>query len=574
MSKIPGPDRWVWRFVAGQPLDGHYRTDAKFWRRGRKALGKVEPRRWSYLSGAERLMWRLVIVCGPPAVGWQYWRHPGRTALLGAVLGVLGVVLAGWRGWRGWRRHKMHAKYEKPLHAVLAPLLGLPATMRAVDYINVPPTHRTKEDTPVVIELPKTFNPSPANKTLVVDAAMSKFERMNDDNTDAIFHTVGNPVLHLKMAPQPPDRVLWADHLELMDSLKPGQVFVGSGARSKPYIRDFTTGELVHGGFSVNTGGGKSSAVMGWIAQAMHSDPRITATVIDPKQSALPTCLVGIPGYRLANDPDNVPEMWDAIEAFEREMDRRRADRLVDPTLEFPLMFLVLDEMSEFADMIRETWEYVRENPEQFGYEGSVPKRAPIWRSIARILRMGREFGCRVLIFTQRLDNQSTGGIGLRDLLGWRGLGRFRKNQWMMLIGTLPVPKSVNRVGRWIYSDGEKEVWVQNVYGTEEELRDWASAGRRGAGTPVPHSPDDDASPGDSSASAQCDVKGLAAGAEYVGLTVAQFRHQRERRGPIPGEGLQGRSPTWTYRALDEFFDTGRVTPTAPLPGSGGEGQS
>lgn len=573
MSKIPGPDRWVWRFFAGQPLDGHYRTDAKFWRRGRRSLGKVDPRRWSYLSGAERLAVRLAAVCGPPAVGWQYWTHPARTTLLAAVLGVLGAVLGGWRGWRAWQRHEMHAKFEKPLHAVLSPLLGLPATVRAVDYITVPPTHRTKEETPVVIELPKEFNPSPANKTLVADAAMSKFPRMNEDNTDAIFHTVGRPVLHLKMAPQPPDSVPWADHLELMEELKPGQIFVGLGARSKPYVRDFTKGDLVHGGFSVNTGGGKSSAVVGWIAQLFHSDPRITATFLDPKQSALPACLVGIPGYRLANDPDNVPEMWEAIEAFEREMDRRRAARLVDPTLEFPLMFLVLDEMSEFADMTRETWEYVRENPEQFGYEGTVPKRAPIWRSIGRILRMGREFGCRVLIFTQRLDNASTGGIGLRDLLGWRGLGRFRKNQWVMLIGTMPVPKSINRVGRWIYSDGEKEIWVQNVFGTDQEYRDWAAVGRRGVDTPGEHSLADGVSPGDSSPSAQWDIKGLAAGAEYVGLSVAAFRKQRERKGPIPGEGLQGRSPVWTYRALDEFFGTGRVTETAPLPGTREAGQ-
>lgn len=573
MSKIPGPDNVLWHFIAGHPLDGHYRTDARFWRRGRKALGKVEPRRWSYLAGAERLLWRLVTLCGPPAVGWQYWTHPTRTALLGAVLAALGAILGGWRGWRSYRRHEMTSKYVRPLHAVLSPLLGLPATTRAADYIAVPPAHRTREDSPVVIGLPKTFNPSPANKTLITDAAMSKFPRMNDDNTDAIFHMVGNPVLHLKMAPQPPDSVPWADHLELMESLKPGQIFVGCGARSKPYVRDFTKGDLVHGGFSVNTGGGKSSAVIGWLSQLMHTDPRIMATFLDPKQSALPTCLVGIPGYRLANNPDNVPEMWDEIERFEREMDRRRAARLEDPTLEFPLMFLVLDELSEFADMTRETWEYVRENPEQFGYEGTVPKRAPIWRSIARILRMGREFGCRVLVFTQRLDNASTGGIGLRDLLGWRGLGRFRKNQWMMLIGTMPVPKSINRVGRWIYSDGETEKWVQNVYGTDQEYRDWASAGRRGEDTHAGHTADDDTSPGDQSESVKWDVKGLEAGAEYVGLTLGTFRKYRRDRGPIPGEGLSGRSPVWTYDTLDQFFDTGRITETDPPPVATGEGR-
>lgn len=572
MSKIPGPDRWMWRFVAGQPLDGHYRTDATFWRRGRKTLGKVEPRRWSYLAGAERLAVRLGVLCGLPAAGWQYWTDPGRTTLLAAVLGALGLVFAGWRTRRAWKRHAMVSKYVKPLHRVLTPLLGLPATVRGVDYITVPPTHRTREDTPVRIELPKAFNPSPANKRLVADAAMSKFPAMNDDNTDAIFHMVGNPFLSLKMAPQPPDRVLWGDHTEAIKALPAGKTFVGVGARDKPFIHDWTSGELVHVGISVNTGGGKSYGVVGWLAQELRKGA--SATFVDPKRSYLPEVLQGVPGYRLANNPDNPHEWWDEVSLFEREMDRRQDLLHKDRTLEFPLMFLVLDELSEFADVSRQLWEQIKVDPERYGYD-EIPKKAPVpvWRSLSRILRMGREFGCRVVVLTQRLDNASTGGIGLRDLFGMRALGKFRKNQWMMLVGTTPIPKSVNKVGRWIYTDGDKDVWVQNVYGEAEELRDWAFGDRRGKDTQHVHSEGDGVSPGDTSASVQWDIKGNAAGAEYVGLSVAAFRKQRERKGPIPGEGLSGRSPTWTYRALDEFFGTGRITETDPPPVAAEEGR-
>jgi hypothetical protein len=544
-------------------LDGHYRTDARFLRRGRKSLGKVEPRRWSYLAGAERLLWRLVAFCGPPAVGWQYWTHPARTELLGAVLAALGAVLGGWRGWRAWKRHEMTAKYVRPLHLVLSPLLGLPATVRPADYITVPATYRTREETPARIVLPRAFNSSPANRELVAGAAMSKLG-VNEDNTDAIFRMVGNPVLELKMAPQPPDLVLWADVSEQIEALPPGKTFVGLGARNKPFIHDWTSGELVHVGISVNTGGGKSYGVMGWIAQELRKGA--SATVIDPKQSYLPEVLQGVPGYVLANDPDNPLGWWNAIDVFETEMDRRRDLLHKDRTLEFPLMFLVLDELSEFADVSRQLWEEIKADPERYGYD-EVPKKAPVpvWRSISRILRMGREYGCRVVVLTQRLDNASTGGIGLRDLLGMRALGKFRKNQWMMLVGTTPIPKSINKIGRWIYTDGDKDVWVQNVYGTDVELRDWAR--------PVDTRRGDDLSPGDSSTSAQWDIIGNKAGAEYVGLPVGTFRKQRQKRGPIPGEGLQGRSPTWTRDALDRFFDTGRVTETAPPPVATGEGQ-
>jgi len=553
MSKIPGPDSLMWRFLAGQPMDGQYRTDARFFRRGRRQLAKVDPHRWSYLPGYQRSLVRLASTAAVPGVVWQYWTHPARTVAVAAVLGLLAALWGSWRAWRAWQRHDTYRRYVRPLHAALSPILGLPSTTRPLDYLEIPQTFRTREETPARIGLPQGFNPAPANREMVAGAALS-YLGLNEDNTDLIWHFVADPVLELKMAPQPPDRVNWADHLELMESLPPGEIFVGLGARDKPYVRNFNAGEVVHGGFSVQTGRGKSAAAMAWSAQALHSDPTTTVTFIDPKQSALPTCLVGVPGYRLANDPDNVLEMWDAIYAFEAEVVRRRRSRILDPTLEFPLMYLYLDELSEFMDMSRETWTDIRENPEAYGWEDSLPKTAPIIRSIARILRMSREYGGRVMVFTQRLDNAATGGIGLRDLFGWRGLAGFRKNQWMMLIGTMPVPKSVKRIGRWIYSDGDKEVWVQNVYGSPEELRDWAMADRRAVDTRVGHSSVVGASPGDSPRSVQWELVGLQAGADHIDMPVGTFRKHRAKYGPIPGEGLQGRSPTWMKEDLDKWI--------------------
>lgn len=553
MSKIPGPDRWVYRFVAGQPLDGHYRTNARFFKRGTRLLAKVEVHRWSYLPGWQRSAWRFTAIALLLAGTWGYvWHRQGLYA--GSAAGAfLGAVWGSWRLWRAWERHEVARDYLRPLHAVLGPMLGLPLTTRPTEYLTVPKTYRTKEDTPAVIRLPSGFNPAPANKDQVSNAAMA-YLRINEDNTDVTFHMSANPTLELKMAPQPPNRVLWKDYTSVMAALPAGEIFVGLQARNAPYVRDFNAGEVVHGGFSVNTGGGKSNAAMTWIAQMLHNDWRTLVTFIDPKQSALPACLVGVPGYTLANDPDNVPEMWDAIERFEAEVIRRRRARIDDPTLEFPLMYLFLDELSEFMDMSREFWEEVREDPERYGYEGKMPKRPPIIRSIARILRMAREYGGRVLVFTQRLDNAATGGIGLRDLFGWRGLAGFRKNQWMMLIGTMPVPKSIRRVGRWIYSDGDKEVWVQNVYGTPEELRDWAAVNRRpGVDTQAGHLDDDDVSPADSGRSVQWDIIGLAAAAEYLEMPYETFRKRRSRLGPIPREGMQGRSPVWQRKDLDEW---------------------
>lgn len=553
MSKIPGPDRWLYRFVAGQPLDGHYRTDARFFRSGTRLLAKVDVHRWSYRPGWQRSAVRLSAIAALLTGTWGYcWHRDGLYRALVAVAALL-ALYAVLRAWQAWRRHEVSRDYLRPLHAVLRPMLGLPPTTRPTDYLDVPRTYRTKEDTPAVIRLPAGFNPSPANKEQVSNAAMS-YLRINEDNTDQIWSMGSAPTLELKMAPQPPDRVLWADHMERMEALAPGEMFVGLQARNAPYIRDFNAGEVVHGGFSVRTGGGKSAAAMSWVAQWLHADPETTVTFVDPKQSALPACLVGVPGYTLANDPDDVLGMWDVIFRFEKEIIRRRRLRIEDPTMEFPLMYLILDELSEFMDASREVWEDVREDPEEYDWEGKTRKRPPIITSIARILRMSREYGGRVLVFTQRLDNAATGGIGLRDLLGWRGLAGFRKNQWMMLIGTMPVPKSIKRVGRWIYSDGDKEVWVQNVYGTPQELRDWASANRRpGVDIRAGHSRDDDVSPGTMRAGVQWDIVGNDAAAAYLGIPYETFRKRRRSHGPIAGEGREGRSPAWMRPDLDRF---------------------
>lgn len=548
MGKIPGPHSVVWRFVAGLPLDGYYRTDARFWHRGVRLIAPIAARRWSYLPGWQRATVRLGFVIGLPALAWQALTHPTRTILGAAGITLLAALYGGWRLRQAFRDHRVTRTYVKPLHAVLAPVLGLPPDTRAGDYITVPASFRTREDTPVRIALPRSFNPVKGSKELLSGAVLPKLG-LNEDNTDVIFHLVGNPVMVCKMAPQPPDRVPWAEHVEFMRALEPGQVFVGLGARAKPYTRDFRPGDVVHGGFNVQTGFGKSAAAMGWIAQVLGNDPDAQATYIDPKHSALPMALVGVPGYTLANNPDDVEEMWTAIELFEEEFDRRMKARNADPTLEFPLMWLVLDELSEFADITSEKWDEIRE-------KGSK-KTAPIWRSIARILRMGREFGCRVIVFTQRLDSRSTGNIGLRDLFGWRGLAGYRRNHWMMLIGTTPIPRSVHHIGRWIYSDGSKELWVQNVYGAPKELRDYALTGRRPVDTHRGHTPLTRSVPAKTAVNVQWDIIGLQAAADYLQIPVSTFRKRRQRAEGIDGEGVVGRSPAWMRTDLDKF--DGRV---------------
>lgn len=534
----------MWRFVAGLPLDGHYRTDARFWHRGTRLVGTVTVRRWSYLPGYQRSLIRLCVLAAIAAGTVGAKLEPGWTLAAVGVLAASAALYAAVRLFQAVRDHRVTRTYVNPVHAVLAALLGLPPTTRGSDYIDVPSSFRTNEDTPVRIKLPDRFNPAMGNRKMLTDAVLPKLG-WTVDMADVTFHLVGNPVMVIKMAPQPPDKVLWTDHVEFMRELEPGQIFVGLGPRSKPYIRDFREGEVVHGGFNVQTGYGKSSAALAWIAQQMGNDPGVLVTFLDPKGSPLPTCLTGVPGYTLYNDPDDVESMWTGIELVEEEMDRRRRTRIEDPTAEFPLYFLYLDELTEFAELTADKWEELREKGQK--------KTAPIWRSISRLLRLGREYGIRLIMFTQRLDNRSSGGIGLRDYMGWRGLAGFRRNQWLMLIGTLPVPKSINKKGRWLYSEVDRELWVQNVYGTPEQLRDYALSGRRPGDTHRGHSHATRVAPAETLVSVQWDIIGLQAAADYLGIPVGTFRKRRARAEGIPGEGIVGRSPAWMRADLDVF---------------------
>lgn len=539
----------TWRAITGQMMNGVRRTDASFFRAGIKRDAGLKPiRRWSFRPGYQRALLRVIPAVLGAGLAWA--AMAGRTwVLAGYVAGIAaGLAWCGHWAYRRSQQWQMRRKFILPTHYMLTALLSLPPTLRPEEYIQVPASFRTNEKTPVRIVLPRTFSPSAKNNQAVIESVLPKLG-CNQDNTDSWIEAVGQPVLYAKMAPQPPKMVLWADVTAHLDACKTGEIFVGLGARNAPYFHNFTEGDDPHGGFNGQTGSGKSVAVMAWVAQFLHQDAKAMVTFIDPKRSALPQCLVGVPQYRLANDMKNVEEMFEAIADFHEEMMERQEARFSDPTLEFSRMVLVLDELSVFADVVSQWWEnnkdwwWEENKPERSS--NKPPKRAPVWVHIADLLRMGREFGVNVLAFSQRFDHAASGGFGLRDLFGWRGLSNFRPNAWKMLIGTTPIPKSVNLRGRWIYDDGSSQKWVQNVLATPQELRDWA----------LNHEPHADDSPAYEAIKALPGsglLVGNEAAAEYLGIPVNTFLTRKKRAGLIPYQ-RQGKSPVYRQSQLDSL---------------------
>lgn len=565
--------RLGWRFLSGAPLDGRQRTDATWWRAGTKSLDPKITRysRWSARRRAERSWIRISCTILAAMLAWAYLTHPTLTLVLGAYTVFAFGVWQIYRAWTAWLMRHHQSTYIRPLHVAMSAALHLDPHLPADKYIRVPVGFRTSETAESRVYLPETFDPSPAAKKQAEDLVRAKLD-VSPTSHDLGWELKGRPYIVLTLAPTPPTLVPWADWIDYMNALPAGEIFLGLDKKKKPYTGSFNI-EDPHWGFSVGSRRGKSTQAMSIAAQILHQHPDNQVAGIDPKMTSFDP-LIGVPRFTCANHPKQVDQMWALIESIATELDRRMEAESADVTLRhtWPCLALIVDEVNRFADLSADHWKSIKEK--------GAPATAPIWAVIAGLIWMGAQFNVHVIMYGQRLDARATGGIGLRDGLGFRGLAGFRPQQWLMLVGTAPIPKSQKKRGRFIYSDGQDETWVQNVLPTDQELRDYASTSRPvdvpataapealapalpmsdvlagtsslpaltpGPRTDIPRQATPDTEP----APATVWVVGLAAGAAHVGLSEAAFARRRTRSEGIPGETRQGNQPAWTTEALD-----------------------
>lgn len=456
----------LWRWMSGHPLDGIARTNATWFKPANKVLdpsGRVH--RWHHLPRVKRAGIRsgTTLTLGCVTCGLIF----ARTVTLLVVVSAGSVTLAtaaviAVRFLRQWHCDRIIAY---PLAAALAPLIETPI-MQARKAISLPPSFLTTSSGEIgTIALPDAFRAAPEQRKAVEHLVSSRLPV----DVEYAWHTTRKPLsLGILASPKPPDMVNFLDYVSQMEACQRGQVLIGLDRHKTLFHGSFNTDDP-HWGFSVGSGRGKSTFLQCTAAQILHNDPGATLDGIDPKMSSLDP-LIGIPGVGIACDPRNVQEMWDRITEFKTVMFDRLDALKADPTIEFPIKLLVIDEVNTCASMWAAYWKSIKSKTD--------PATAPAWSDIAWICWMGRAARCHVIIVGQRLDDKATGGIGLRDSLGFRGLAGYRANQWMMLIGSPPVPRSQKPKGRWIYSDGQAETWVQNVYAKPEVIRDYAMAGR------------------------------------------------------------------------------------------------
>jgi hypothetical protein len=529
----------LWRHFTGHTYHGRPHTDATWFRRGTRALTVTgNAARWWWWPRAVRGAIRTAATAGAVAAAWGLAFHRAAAITGLEATAATGLLAAAWAAVRAFRRYRVDRDLVIPMAFLLAPLLSVPDASARKAITLKPGYAAIREGEVGSVTVPARFGLTADQRAAVEGVVIAKLpsEVEFDWRTKGRDHRVS-----LLASPKPPAMVRWSDSLGYLEACTPGQVFIGLDRHAKPFFGSFAIDDP-HWGFSCGSGRGKSTFLMSVLAQLFHQDPAASALGIDPKITSFAP-LAGVPGFRVASNPNDPAEMWKEIFAYEAMMQERLILLGQDPTLTFPISLLLLDEINQFSAMISAYWRDLKESGDP-----SVP---PVWMKIAAVLWMGRVANCHVIAVGQRLDDKATGGIGLRDSLGFRGLAGFRTAQWDMLVGTRPRPRSQKPKGRWIYDDGQDHTWVQNVYGSDIELRDYAMFGRKNADAP---------SPAGATALASIDtatgtgtwVVGLEAGAVAVGLELEAFRKRRQRSpgGKIPGEIRQGNRPAWTLDML------------------------
>jgi hypothetical protein len=284
----------------------------------------------------------------------------------------------------------------------------------------------------------------------------------------------------------------------------------------------------IHGG----SRRGKTSLLLLIAAQELRRGAE-RVTGIDPKRVSL-LALAGCgPAVELHNDPRDVPGMWAGVARF-RALVEQRYDLLTDdPTREFAPALLIIDEVSMFAGMSAAHWRKVKAK--------SDPALPPVWDDVSAVVWMGAQANAYAVAAGQRLDYQILGGM--LGSFGVRMLAGYGPADYARLVGVPPYLRSQKPRGRFLLYTGGELDWIQLVFGEPDELRAWVLDGRQG-GSDV----------GERVGSATSDViAGLAAGAEYLGLSEAAFRKRRERQGTVPGEFRVGNQPAWKPADLDRW---------------------
>jgi hypothetical protein len=333
------------------------------------------------------------------------------------------------------------------------------------------------------IKFPNNFEATEDQKRAVGSLVKSRFPyaveikwktAMDPDNKEESLVSC-----EIVIVPPLPKMVPFRDHIAEIENLKRRQYIIGYTRNDTPFILDHS-GDRPMKAYSMNSGTGKTTMLGSVAAQLLGNDPDCELTAFDVKRISL-EFLRGVPGVTVYSNPKNLDEMWEGWYSLRREMDRRYKLMQEGKQTEFPDHWVILEEGNTFATMINGYWK--ADLSKRMQEKGNTP---PLWYdTIAQILWQGREVNIFVIAVLQNFIERYFGNMSLRPSFGTIGMAGFKENQWRNIVQTTPIPVCQEGQGRMCIVDGPRQEWVQGLYGSQSELRDYAMKNRKGKITEV-----------------------------------------------------------------------------------------
>jgi FtsK/SpoIIIE family len=459
-----GLSRIIVRFASGHALNGEHHTDAGFFRRGvriRHPSGHAS--NWSHMPHATRavIRWTALIALIAAAYGLFTDRSVTLIALVAGI--ALGIGLVSARARKVIRAHHHVRSMHSPLSVALSPLLGVTPNVVS-DSLDIRRDYASAKSNEMIgsLVLPGHWAANPAERESAEHLIQSRLgvECMFDWQVDK--HPM---MLSIRRAPIPPKLVKLSDMLPVIHALEPGHILLGVTGRGERIGWDLNS-EEPHLMVQATSRRGKTRLLLLIVCQMLFQGAE-HIIALDPKRVGLDNVLTGIPGVEIHSHPKRVDQMWAGIRKMRVIMDDRIDQLAEDRTLDgsFRKALLVIDEVSMFSAMSKLYWDETR--------DPKTTKATPvIWQDVAAIVWEGAQVGVHCLVFGQRLESSTLGGM--LESFGTRLLAGYTKRGYDRLVGITPMPPSQKPRGRFLYFDGETLTFIQTILGQDDELRELA----------------------------------------------------------------------------------------------------
>ena len=463
---------WVlmWRWHAGQSLDGANRTNATWLHRSSDVLHHTgHAIWWHHLPRLARAGIRCgtELACLAALAGLAL--DFAVTVRVLACLAAAGLAYGAYRLARGIRGWHFYFRWVWPLKRTLALWFGVPPKLKIA-----------ADRSSIRVSLPASWahTQREQDKLLSIIQSRTGIEIDPASPDDVAWNTRRRvPYVKLTAASPPPARVLLSDRrvLSAIEAAGPADIMAGLGCRSKEVIRN-VAGEAPMVAISMPTGEGKS-ATSGNICAQRSRQGSILAIADWKRTSHL--WARGLPNVAYASKIDQIHKLliWLAKEA-ERRYDLVEGsidiDGQVHADVGDPVTFLI-EELNATQKKLKAFWRECR------AADKSLPAQSPAVDALDLLLFVSRGALFTGVLIAQRLSAAATSGAGgnadARENLTHRWMWDPGAATWRMLgnDGPPPVPRGIK--GRHYLVSPSATTEVQSVFGTDRELRVLALSG-------------------------------------------------------------------------------------------------